>query len=407
MILRARHVLAAGNRLIDNGAVRIADGRIAECGPASSIGGNTGTDLGDGLLLPGFVNAHTHLELSHLAGRLPPRGDFLDWVGRLVEAMRADGDNRDTVREAVDRGRAASLAAGVTAVGDISRLPELTRPVLASGPLRVLSFGEVIAIGRLRDRLASRLDAAANDQWRSEFLDVGISPHAPYTLEPAGLRACAARAVAGGLRMCIHLAETADEAEFTTRLTGPVRTYLERCRVWDQHVPCPGMSPVDYAAATAVLGPDALLAHVNYVTDADLDRVAASGAHVVYCPQTHHAFNHPPHRFADTLERGINVCVGTDSLASNPSLSVLDELRFLKSRRPDVANGLLVEMGTIRAARALGLDTSLGDIAPGKHADLTFVPRGPQGPNDPLENLLRSDAQPTATWVSGQLASPT
>ncbi|HUU83001.1 MAG TPA: amidohydrolase family protein [Phycisphaerae bacterium] len=409
MILCAPYVLAADNQIIPDGAVRVDRGTIVEVGPAAQLTGPatqvTGparTDLGQSLLLPGFVNAHTHLELTHLAGRIPPKADFVDWIRRLVDAMRDADDDSAVTLDSVRRGRELSLSAGVTTIGDITRLPALTRPVLAEGPLRTLSFGEVIAIGRLRNRLNERLTAAADACTVSEFLQIGISPHAPYTLEPDGLRACVARAVACGLRMCIHLAETANEAEFTADLTGPIRTFFERHHIWDRQVPCPGLSPVEYAADTGLLGPDALLAHANYVTDRDIDRIAASGAHVAYCPRTHAAFGHPPHPFRRMLDRGVNVCVGTDSLASNPSLSVLEELRFLRRNDPDLPPALLIEMGTARAARALGMSTSVGRIAPGLRADLTAIPLDPDGPSDPMENVLQGNADPTCTCVAGR-----
>jgi len=402
MILRARHVLAAPDGLIDNGALRIHEGRIAEVGPAAGLAGEPVTDLGDGLLLPGLVNAHTHLELTHLAGRLPPRGNFADWVGRLVDALQADGDRPDVVRQAVAGGRAACLAQGTTVVGDISRLPNITRPELAGGPLRVLSFGEVIAFGRLRHRLAERLEAAVNGGARSEFLEVGVSPHAPYTLEPDGLRTCVGRAVACGLRLCMHLAESREEAAFTERLSGPIREYFERHGLWDGQVPRPGLSPIEYAAATGVLGPDTLLAHVNYAGERDIRRLAGAGAHVVYCPRTHQAFGHQPHPFRSMLDAGVNVCLGTDSLASNPSLSVLDELRFLRSVHPDLPGRLLLDMATIRGARALGLERLLGSISVGKQADLVFVPLAERSADDPLEQLLSGPAYPSAVWVGGR-----
>lgn len=406
MILRARYILVAGTAGIENGALRIAGGRIVEAGAEGSVLGGPVTDLGDCVILPGLVNAHTHLELTHLAGRVPPRGDFVGWVSRLVEAMRADGDDPDRVGEAVRRGRDLSVTAGVTTVGDVTRLPSLTRPVLAPGPLRVVSFGEVIAIGRLRQRLQPRLAAAADRAHESPWLRPGISPHSPYTLEPDGLRACVERADDDGLRICIHLAEIAEEAQFTTRLAGPIRGFLKRHRVWDRRIPCPGLSPVAYAAVTGVLRSASLLAHVNYATDEDLDRIAAAGAHVAYCPRTHDAFGHQPHRFREMIDRGINVCIGTDSLASNPSLSVLEELRFLHRRHPDLPAGLLLAVGTIHGARGLGLADAVGALAPGMQADLTVVPLDPHGPAGPVENVLQSNLQPIATCIAGQWVGP-
>jgi cytosine/adenosine deaminase-related metal-dependent hydrolase len=402
MILRARHVLTAEAQTMDNGAVRIEHGMIAEVAAAADLRGEPATDLGDCLLLPGLVNAHTHLELTHLAGLVPPKGDFVGWLGQVATRAREQADNRDTAERAVLQGSDLSLTEGVTTIGDVSRWPALTRPLLAGGPLRVVSFGEVIAIGTLRDRLGPRLAAAADRTHDSAHLRAGVSPHAPYTLEPEALQACADRAAGDHLALCMHLTETAYEIEFTTALAGPLRQHLEALGVWDDRVPRPGRRPIDFAAACGILAPHALLAHVNYATDHELDRIAASGAHVAYCPRTHHAFGHPPHRFLDMLQRGINVCIGTDSLASNPSLSVVEELRFLRRRYPDLPVGTLIELGTIHGARALGLANTVGAVAPGMAADLVAVPLDPSGPADPLYNVLESDLQPSAVYIGGR-----
>ncbi|MCH7813021.1 MAG: amidohydrolase family protein [Planctomycetes bacterium] len=401
MILRARQVLTAGHRLLDNGAVRIEDGVIAEVGPRRDLGGGPVEDLGDCLLMPGFVNAHIHLELTHLAGKVPAHGGLFDWLVGLVEQIVAGGDDPEVVRQSVRTGRDLCLAVGVTTVGDISRLTRLTRSVLADGPLRVLSFGEVIAVGKLRDRLNERLDAAADATHRSRFLEVGLSPHSPYSLEPDAFAACARRATADGLRMCVHLAETAEEAAFTTALTGEVRDYLQRCGFWDDRIPCPGRSPVACAAAAGVLGPATVLAHVNYVDDDEIDRLAAAGVHVAYCPRTHAAFGQPPHRFAEMLDRGINVCLGTDSLASNPDLSILGELRFLRETLPGCSSQRLIEMATIRGARALGFEKCAGSLAAGKAADLVVVPLD-RAADDRWDSILTSVQPPAAVYVAGQ-----
>ena len=149
-----------------------------------------------------------------------------------------------------------------------------------------------------------------------------------------------------------------------------------------------------------------MLAHVNYVDDGELEVLAESGVHVAYCPRTHAAFGHSPHRFAEMLARGINVCVGTDSLASNPSLSVLEELRFVYRQHPDISPVTMLEMGTTGAARALGMEARVGEIAPGKAADLTVVPLEGGASADGLQNVLESSQTPAGTCVGGQWVRP-
>ena len=358
-------------------------------------------DLGDVALVPGFVNAHTHFELSYLADRIPTDRGFTPWLENLVRTLRTDAHAQPMVRQAVQSAVRQSLAAGVTTIGDIARLPSVVGPVLAATPLRGVLFAEVVGIGKLRADFLSKLEAATNGVVATDRLRVGLSPHAPYTVEPVDLRRCASHAGRIGLPLCIHVAETPDEEAFTTTGDGPLREYLERLGVWDDAVPCPRLRPVDLLAICGLLGPRTLLAHANYVSDDDIRQIAQAGAGVAYCPRTHAAFGHAPHRFRDMLAAGVCVCVGTDSLASNPSLSVLDELRHLHRVHPDVPPPVLLAMATRHGAQALGLDAVVGALEPGKDADFVAVPIADDGPADPIANVLSSTLPPLRTYVRG------
>ena len=153
-----------------------------------------------------------------------------------------------------------------------------------------------------------------------------------------------------------------------------------------------------------VLGPQTVLAHANYVSDSDIALIAASGASVAYCPRTHAAFGHPPHRFRDMLRAGVNVCLGTDSLASNPSLSILDELRLLQSKCHDVAPEDLLALGTLRGACALGFSHAVGSLTPGKSADFAVIPLPATAPT--WDETLNSRNAPAAVYVQGQELVP-
>ena len=419
MILKARYVIpvcracaAAGGPVIENGVVEVRESRIVDVHRASAReGGTTVVDCGDSILLPGFVNAHTHLELTHLAGKVPPvpgagPADFADWLRRLLCEMRKTRDDPEAVAASVNDGAARCLQAGVTTVGDVTRLPHLTRPVLRDGRLRVVSFGEVIAIGALRDALRARLEAAVDTAHDTDRLRAAVSPHAPYTCDRWAIRACKQAAAESEMRLCMHLAETPEEAVCVLTGSGPLVDFLRSVGVWDESVRPPGLRPMEYVDELGLLSARTLFAHVNYVTDAELERLARSGAHVAYCPRTHAAFDHAPHRFREMLAAGVNVCIGTDSLASNPSLSILDELRYLRSTFNDVDDAALIEMGTLRGAEALGMGDTVGSLEPGKQADVVVVPLQPGGDRDPLANLLRSALTPAQVYVAGQRAGP-
>ena len=405
MILKARHVLPVDSPSIENGAVEINGDRIVAVGPAGRFSGQSAIDYGDAVICPGFVNAHTHLELSHLAGKVPPSPDLIDWLWRMVQVSRqTPTTTAETVRRSMRTGIEQSLKAGVTTVGDITRLPTLTRGPLAASGLHAVSFGEIIAIGTGRDSLTERLAAAASIEYQSERMRVGISPHAPYSVEPAGLVACAARAAEMNSPLCIHLAESPDEDTFTRNGSGPFADFGRRMGLWDRDVPASGCGPVELARRTGMLTGRTIIAHGNYLIVDDIAMIAQADTSVAYCPRTHAAFGHDPHPFRELLRAGANVCIGTDSLASNPSLSILDELRFVHELYPGFSPEALMAMGTIRGARALGLGNQAGSLAPGKSADLAVIPLESSSTAG-WPSILESPHAPRSTYLTGRAVS--
>ncbi len=406
MLLRARFVLPIDGPMIKNGAVRIEHGRIREVGPAKMLDGNPRIDFGDAVILPAFVNAHTHLDLSFCKAATPPGRSFADWLRSVIAARGAHDDAANTAAEAARSGLAQSLHHGVATVGDVTAFPRSVRAVLKHGPLRVISFGEVTAIGTRRHLLRSRLLAAMEDTHQSEHLTIGLSPHAPYSIEPDGIRACANEANEHDLPICMHLAETRDESVFTESGRGPLHDLLVELGLDDGLLPCPKMSPVALAHSCGLLTPRSVLAHCNYVDESDIEMLAAGSAHVAYCPRTHSAFGHDEHPFRRLLAANINVCIGTDSLASNPSLSVLDEVRHVHRLHPEMGGASLLDLATRRGALALGCIRQTGTLTAGKHADLAVVPLDASGPSDPIENLLTSNLSPSPTFVFGRKIQP-
>jgi aminodeoxyfutalosine deaminase len=402
MLLRARWVIPVDRPPIKNGAIRLDGTRIAEVGSAKTVEGGPVVEFVDAAICPGLVNAHTHLELTHLEGRVPPSPDFIGWLERLRATMLEDSEPDETATTSARDGARQSLQHGVTTVGDITARASAVRSVLNHGPLRVVSFGEVIATGRIRDQLPTRLQAAIDGAYVSEFLSIAVSPHAPYTIEPDGIRACAEAAERLEMRICMHAAETRDERQYTERGDGAFRHFLEGLGLVDDLIVCPELAPVPLLRSCGVLGRRTLLAHCNYVDEDDMRTLASTRTHVAYCPRTHAAFAHDPHKFREMLSLGINVCVGTDSLASNPSLSVLDELRFLHAAFDDFDLVTLLRMGTINGATALGLQETIGTLEVGKAADLAVIPLDASGPSDPIRNILTSSLAPQTTFVRGR-----
>lgn len=411
MIFRARFVVPVDGPPIENGAIAVEAGRITAVGSASDVqaltaSGHEVRDFGDAVILPGFVNAHTHLELSDLAGRVPPSTDFTAWLRGLFDILSGGVRDEATIKAAVRAGVHESLSAGVTTIGDITRYPAWSRSVIAQSPLRAVSYGEIAAIGNRRHLLAERLEAAAETTFASPRLTIGVSPHAPYTVEPDALRECLRVANTSRLPVCMHLAEVADEEKFTAALEGSLGVFLAALGVVDAGVRPHGCRPVKMLDLYDFPRNSSLFAHVNYVSPADLEILARHPFSLVYCPRTHAAFGHPPHPFRQMLAAGINVCLGTDSLASNPSLSILDEVRFLHTRHPDIAPDLLIRMATIHGARALGLSDTIGSLTTGKSADFVAIPLFSQHSSTSWAAVLPSDAAPIAVYSAGGCVLP-
>ena len=401
MIVAARFVVPVAGPVIEGGAVHIHDGLIRAIGRAKDMPQTAVDDYGDAVILPGLVNAHTHLELSHLRGLIPPGPSLIDWLSRLIDQRIRNPVDQQSVRMIVRDAIRESLRVGVTTIGDITADPSGTRPALREAGIKAVSFGEVIAIGTRLAGLDDRLSAAASTAEQTENLRSGISPHAPYTVSPQAMRVCVERSATDSLPMCIHLAESREEDAFTRSASGPLVEFLKVRGVWDEGITASGVGPVELVDRAGVLSPRCVIAHANHAGDDDLDRIARSGASVAYCPRTHAAFGQPPHRFAEMLDRGINVCLGTDSLASNPDLSILGELRFLRERLPGCSSERLVEMATIRGAKALGFEERAGSLVPGKAADLVVVPLDHAG-DDAWDSILTSAQPPAAVYLDGK-----
>jgi cytosine/adenosine deaminase-related metal-dependent hydrolase len=406
-LVHAAYVATMDGPLLENAAIVIQDGRIAEVGRCQDLLRprsdddviDFGWDFERAIILPGLVNAHTHLELTDL-GQLPRPSSFVDWILRLRARAASVLSQPDQVGSSTMNGVLASVSFGVTAVGDVTLNPAITRPLLQY--LHGASFGEVLGMAGRAAQVEERIAAAVAPIPAELDLTRGIEPHAPYSLDLAGYRRCIEEAKRRNLPLATHLAETPDEAEFLASHSGPFRQLWETIGGWQEDVSRAEGGPIRAMLQIGLFDCPTLLAHVNYVDDDELDVLARGQASVVYCPRTHDYFGHPPHRFDDMLARGINVGLGTDSAASSPDLNLMDDLRLVHRKRPDVSIQTLFEMATARGARALGLQDQIGTLSRGKSADFVIFEISSA---DPLRELLENNVTPRETWMRGMPVS--
>jgi len=229
---------------------------------------------------------------------------------------------------------------------------------------------------------------------------VGLAPHAPYSTGPEVYLEARREADKRGWPLSTHLHETPDEIAFTESGSGSLYDLITGNGVLPQGWRPADLRPIQMLAEAGFFSGPVLAAHANYLTDEEIGILARSGSSVAWCPRSHAFFEHTDHPWQRLLAAGVNVCLGTDSLASSPSLSVLDEMRFLFGRHPDADARTLLRMGTLQGARALGLEGALGDLAEGMRAD--FVVVGPVAETtDPLAAILSGEGNTVKTFLGG------
>jgi cytosine/adenosine deaminase-related metal-dependent hydrolase len=383
MILRARVVLPVTAPAIPDGAVVLRGNRIAAVLPwrelaKTRISRRETVDLGDVILLPGLINAHCHLDYTDMAGQLPPPRQFTDWLKAITET-KSGWDYTDYASSWAN-GAQMLLRTGTTTVVDIEAVPDLLPHAWESTPLRVVSLLEMIGItnrrqpeailGETLHKLSSLKDSRRH---------IGLSPHAPYSTVPKLLRLSATAAREHKLPVAVHIAESAPEYAMFKYCTGPMFAWMRKSG--RDMGDCGLGTPLQHVDRCGLLNRRTMVVHLNYLGRSDVPLVARRQAHVVHCPRSHHYFGHRAFPLFRLLRAGVNVCLGTDSLASvyrrraqAIQLSMFDEMRALAERFPALSSRKIIEMATVNGAKAIGMAGTIGEISRGASADLIALP---------------------------------
>ena len=395
MIHRARWVLPIDRPPVHGGWVESNGGRISRLGTGTPPG--PAEDLGDVALLPGLVNTHTHLELSWMAGLVPPAASMNEWIRTLVLLRRAGVPGGPSTERAAAREAAATLrATGTVLVGDITNTlitPDILREFGLGGVVfyELLGFNAADPVRMVRDAWA-RADALNAHPPTEPAIQVSVVPHAPYSVSPALFKAIINRP--GSAPRAIHLAESVEEVEFLRTGRGPIRTALEDLGVWSGDWSAPGVDPVRYVADLGYLSPGTLVVHGVHLTDDGLDHLRRTNAVLVTCPRSNLWVGAGAPRLAHFYAARLNVAVGTDSLASVSSLNLFDEIAEMRRLAPEITAATLLDSATRAGAVALGFARDFGTIAPGKRPGLIAVdvPAGERDVEEYLVGGIRPDA---------------
>ena len=380
MILRARIVLPVSQPPIPNGAVRVDGNRIAAVGRWKELAGAAREpviDLGDRALLPGLVNAHCHLDYTGMAGLVPPQKSFTDWI-RFMVAAKSEWNYSEYAQSWL-HGAQMLVRSGTTTVADFEAVPELLPEVWTATPLRVLSLLELTGVKSQRSPRAILREATDRIATLSHArCRAGLSPHAPYSTVPELLRLSAEAARRHRWPLSIHVAESAQEFEMFAHERGEMYQWLRRNE--RDLSDCGLGSPVQHLDRNGALIENLLAVHVNYLGDRDAALLARRKASVAHCPRSHAYFRHDPFPLRALTKARVNVCLGTDSLATvykerkeTVELSLFDEMRAFAAAHAVPAR-TIVRMATLNAARALGLAGQAGELIEGAFADLIAIP---------------------------------
>lgn len=383
----ARWVLPVTSDAIEGGAVAVEGTRIAGLGSRAEVverfpSADT-EELGEAVITPGFVNCHSHLELTAMRGFLEPEeGDFFAWL-RKVTVSRGERMSEDDIYASAAWGAVEAARAGVTSLGDASdagaQVMRALRDVGLRGTVFSEAFGPDSAQARAQfDKARAKIESLRGGETR--LVKLGLSPHSPYTVSPPLLELLARFAVEERLPLMIHAAESESEQLLMLEGRGPfAESYARRGFTFDS----PGVSTVRHLDRTGVLDTRPLLAHCVRVDDADINLMKERGASVAHCPKSNAKLGHGRAPLARMLGAGVNVGLGSDSVASNNTCDVLEEARFavLGSRASldTLEGGRMVgardalRVMTLGGARALKLESVAGALEEGMEADLAAV----------------------------------
>jgi cytosine/adenosine deaminase-related metal-dependent hydrolase len=387
---------------IFRGAVRVEGSEVVAVGPAAELTAQPGeavTDLGAATLLPGLINAHCHLDFTCFKGALSARQGFTEWIKSINGLRRSFG--KEEYIASIAQGFEMLAKGGATTVANIEAFPELL-PLLPVPPLRTWWFLELIDVRSRINEDETMMGALSFFESHPEWLGgFGLSPHAPYTASVALYRLARSCGEKYGMLSTTHIAESVEEHEMFSHASGALHDFV--ASLGRDNSDCGHGSALSHLIEHGVIGNNCIIAHLNYLQDYDYELVSGAGASVVHCPKCHTYFGHAPFPLKALRAHGVNVCLGTDSLASNTSLDMRAEMREAQALH-GLGDREVLEMVLLNGAKALGQAGKLGQISAGSVADLVAFPHEEHldGAIAPYKQVVQSHRDPSLLLINGK-----
>jgi cytosine/adenosine deaminase-related metal-dependent hydrolase len=406
MIIRSRNVVTMDGPPIDNGAVFIAADRIVDVGRFSEISARHSAekviDLGEQTLLPGLINAHCHLDYTCLRGKIAAGRSFTDWI-RAINGEKAKLTRQDCLAS-IREGFAEAKRFGTTTILNLTAFPGLIARIAPA--IRTWWFPELIDV-REPERTEEIVEFAVDSSRAAE--NWGFAPHALFTASANLYRRCEIIARNANALLTTHLAESGEEMSMFRDASGVLFEFMTE--IGRDTSDCGRGTPLvrfltDRGAVNSPIGArtdtDWIVAHLNELADSDFDLLTRSTSrfHVVHCPRSHKYFGHAPFQLERLHQLGFNICLGTDSLASNEDLSLFAEMREFQINYPALSPEKILSMSTVKAARAVGKPHLLGRIRPNCFADLIALPIGSSAENI-FDEIVAFDGAVTFSMING------
>ena len=370
-------ILPVSQPPIANGAIAVDDrGKVVFVGSLSQLPKCDVTqEFANQAIIPGLVNAHTHLEFSDLKKPLGTPGmKFTRWISEVVALRSGQSQTENAKQSAIESGIQQCLDHGTAAIGEIATSPVSASHYANAENCLLTVFQE--ALGANQGDYLSKFSEieSLHDQLNKHGVAAAISPHAPYSVPPILLDRLLDLAEKVGTAVAMHLAETLEEREFIEHRSGPFVEMLKQFGVWKPEMFEPEDSILQILK-TLSRADRSLVIHGNYLSGEELDFIATvkERMSIVFCPRTHRYFRHADYPMEAVLERGINLAVGTDSRASNPDLNLMEELKEIQRKFPKLPPEKILELGTLNGARALGIPDQLGTIEEGRAGRFCFA----------------------------------